>query len=97
MSGATKPKFNLIAEEDPPAAKPDPALVSHNATMLMLALRALSQRSLTAITNLFSLILVGAVFALAWVTLPNPGNSQLIELCGFAVFCLLIDIVRRRS
>jgi hypothetical protein len=79
----------------PPAAEPN-----KSAALLALALRSLAARTLTAITNAFTLILVGSVWALLSQVLWNggePTNKQLIALAGYATFCLLIDIVRRKK
>lgn len=63
--------------------------------MLMLALRSLSQRALTALTNGFSLFLVTLTFILFGRVLDDPTPYKLGAVGGFSVFCLLIDIVRR--
>ena len=78
-----------------PTATPDQTAAAR--ALLFTALRALSQRTLTAITNLFSLILVSVVALLAWRILDDPTTNRLIVGGGFASFCLLIDIVRRRN
>lgn len=99
MSG-TKPAFQLLGEEElrkAQAAAPAPQQPTATANLLLLALRALSQRALTAITNAFSLILVFSVCALVSGILPEPSTHGLIAVGGYAVFCLLIDIARRRS
>lgn len=84
----------------PPAPPAPPTEVSkQNTAMLLLALRALSQRTLTALTNGFSLLLVMSVWALCWHVLsdPNPSSQQLV-ICGlYALFTLAVDIVRRRT
>ena len=98
MSGSAKRAYTLIAEEklpDPGAESPD-ALAKANAQMLMLSLSALSKRALTAITNLFTLALVASAWWLWNRILPDPTPLQLIGVGGYAAFCLLIDIVRRR-
>ena len=103
MSG-TQRGFSVIGERDAPTPTPTPAPVpvdaeatKRNTEMLLLALRALSQRAVTAITNLFSLLLVLSVWVLAMHVLDNPSTGQLIALAGYAVFVLAIDVVRRRS
>lgn len=103
MSGSMSAQrgFKVIGEEDPPAGGGAPseaaqALVDHNRTMLLLALRALSQRALTAITNLMTIVLVASVWFLAWTILPQPTPLQLGGVGGYAFFVLLIEMVRRR-
>lgn len=103
MSGTARRTFELIDDGPPTAsaaqAAPAPAQDQAQAArqLLFTALRALSARAATAITNLFSLFLVGLVAALLWKILDNPTENRLIGVGGFAAFCLLIDIVRRRS
>ena len=101
MSG-TKRSFAVIGEQEiaPPEAPPDKTstFAAVNAQMLLLSLRALSQRTLTAVTNLFTLILVASVWALLWwQVLPDPSLRQIGACGGYAAFVLLIDIVRRRK
>ena len=99
MSG-TQPRFQLIEDEPPapaPAAQPAPSRDQAARQVLFAALRALSQRAQTAITNLFSLMLVGSVWALAARILDDPTENRLIGVFGYAVFCLCTDIVRRRK
>lgn len=96
-------KFQLIDDAIPasvaqPAAIKPPDLAEDRARQLLfVALRALSQRTVTAITNLFSLILVGLVAVLLAKVLDAPTTEKLAGVGGFAVFCLLIDVVRRRK
>lgn len=91
--------FQIISEEEveEPAAQAvdkNAAITAANTQLLLTALRALSQRAMTAITNLFSAGLVLLTWLL-WRGIPNPTTHQLIALGGFAVFCLLLDTVRR--
>jgi CHASE2 domain-containing sensor protein len=100
---ASRTGFTVIGETDvpdppAPAAPPDhTAWTKANAEMLLLALKALSQRTLTAITNAMTLLLVGSAWMLWWRVLPEPSVPQLVGLGGYAVFVLLIDVVRRRT
>lgn len=93
MSGANQ-KFTLVQEDQaaPPADQAKAATA-----MLMLALRALSARAAAAISDLFSLFLVGAVCALAYHILDNPTQFQIVTVFGFAAFCVVIDIIRRKN
>lgn len=104
---ASRSGFTVIGEQDvpdppAPAAAADPA-GSHaawtkaNAEVLLLALKALSQRTLTAITNAMTLLLVASAWALWWRALAEPSAPQLVGLGGYAAFVLLIDITRRRT
>lgn len=84
-----KPGFQVV-EDDPPPAQ--------NAAlgMLFLSLKALSQRALTAISDLFTLATVGSVWWLYQAT-PFPEDKQLISLGSYAVFVLAINIIVRRK
>ena len=102
MSGS-RPKITLIGEEDAPPPPPteQAAVSSVNATLLLLSLRALSQRTVMELARLGSIAFTGALVFSVWLlaarVLPEPSPHQLIALAGYAVFCLLADIVRRRS
>lgn len=96
MSGAKG--FKLIGEEEvAPPAEASPEQAKQSAAMVMLALRALSARAATAITNLFTIALVASAWMLWGRVLDSPTDRQLIALGGYGVFCVVIDIVRRRS
>lgn len=98
MSGTQK-GFKVIGEEDAPepAAQKKDVLTAVNTQMLLLALKALSQRALTAITNLMTIGLVVSAWMLWRSILDNPTVLQLVAVGSYAVFCLLIDLVRRRK
>ena len=97
----TRRAFQLIGDDTPP---PSPAPTAPQASqadqaaraLLFTALRALSQRAQTAVTNLFSLALVVSVWLLASRVLDDPTSDRLVALFGYALFCLAIDVVRRR-
>jgi hypothetical protein len=94
MSGTQpRPVFTPV-DNDPPASN---AAAAVGTRMILAGLHALSQRALTAISDLFSLILVGAVWLLADRVLDNPSQLQIGTVFLFAAFCVLIDVIRRRS
>ena len=102
----TKRTFELISDEAPAApvlpqtaASPQQTMDQTHAArqLLFTALRALSQRTITAITNLFSLVLVTLVFILFGRILDDPSPYKLGAVGGFAVFCLALDFLRRRA
>jgi len=62
----------------------------------MLALKALSQRALIALDNLFTLLTVFLVFWL-WRSTPEPNTYQLVGLGIFAVFVLAANVIVRRK
>lgn len=93
---AAKRGFQVISEEEAPAPQDNTAATKLNTQMLLLALGALSQRAMTAITNLFTVALVASAWFLWHSILINPTTPQLVAVAGYALFCLAIDIVRRR-
>lgn len=63
---------------------------------LILGLKALSQRAIAAIADLFMLATVGSAFWLWWST-PTPDVYQIVSLSIYAAFVLAANyIVRRR-
>ena len=95
-----QPRIQLIGEEhvDPPATAPAQQDVQEAQlrALLLTSLRALGQRATTAITNLFSLGLVLSVWLLVSRVLDDPTPLRLYALGGYAMFCLSVDVVRRR-
>ena len=63
---------------------------------LVLALKALSQRALIAVDNLFTLISVCLVFVL-FRSFPTPDTYQLVGLGIFSLFVLAANVIARRS
>lgn len=95
MSGR-KREFTLISEDPAPAPEQQDIAAKANTQMLLLALSAVSKRALTAITNLFTLGLVASAWWLWKSVLPDPSIQQLAAVAGYAVFCVVIDMVRRK-
>jgi hypothetical protein len=63
---------------------------------IVLALTALSQRFVTALASLFTLLTVASAFALWYVT-PDPNVFQLVKLAMYGIFVLGANwIVRSR-
>lgn len=95
------PEFQVVREDAldaPETAAPRPRQVGQKVATdaLMLALRALSQRALIAIDNLFTLITVAMVFWL-WMSIPNPSTFQIVSEGIFAVFVLAANVIVRRT
>lgn len=90
-----RPQFEVVGEI------PDETPQSHvaervSAHALMIALKALSQRALVALADLFMLTTVGSAFWL-WYLTPKPDSYQIVSLSIYAVFILAANyIVRRR-
>lgn len=89
------PGFEVVGgtEAEP---KPVPADNGVAIAMLTIGLKALSQRALTAATDLFSLITVGAAFWL-WYLTPSPTDRQIISLSIYAMFTLAANYLVRRK
>ena len=87
-------KLEPVPETDPPETR-QPA---HDAgiAMLMMGLKALSQRALVALSSLFTLITVGSAFWL-WYLTPKPDVYQIVSLTLYAVFVLAANIIVRRA
>ena len=65
--------------------------------VLVLALTALSQRAIDAISRLFTLLTVASVFVLWYVAPPEPSIYQLVKLGAYAAFILGVNLIVRRK
>lgn len=92
---ATNPGFEVVGgtETDKPAA---PQATPTQILMLTLALKALSQRALTAATDLFTLITCAGAWWL-WHTIPDPTQNQIVSLSIYAAFTLAANWIVRRK
>ena len=95
---AEVPEFQLVGSETPPAPPVlDRSVAEQRLTgLLLMSLRALSQRAVVALSALFTLALAGSAFALWWSVLPNPSVLQLAGLGMYAGFVLALEFVRRK-
>jgi hypothetical protein len=66
------------------------------ASAMMLALKALSQRALAAIADLFFLSTMAAAFWL-FMSIPNPNVYQLVSEAMFSIFVLTANWIVRRK
>ena len=90
------PRFEVIEEPDNTPEPEESGLAFHG---LMLALKALSQRALVALEACFTLITVGLVFVLYYVTVAQ-NLYDIVRLSTFATFVLLanaIVVLKRRK
>jgi hypothetical protein len=90
--------FRVIGDDDLPPqtpTSPDP-LQRIGFEALMLGLKALSQRTLDALSRLFTLLTVASAFWL-WMTMPHPDVFQLVSLGGYAAFVLAVNVIVRRA
>lgn len=94
-------RLQVVGQEeapDPfPVAPPKPPIGTRFAgEAIALALSALSQRAIIALSNLFTLLTIGSAFWLWYVT-PEPNVYQLVKLAMYGIFVLGANwIVRRR-
>ena len=64
--------------------------------MMMVALKALSQRALIALSNLFTLLTALSVFVLWFKAPTDPTLNQIVRLTLYAVFVLVLNLIKRR-
>lgn len=91
----TNPGFEIVGGT---GAEPKPAADNGVAiAMLTVALKALSQRALTAAMDLFCLVTCSGAWVL-WYLTPAPTTFQIVHNSIFAVFVLAANwIVRTRK
>jgi hypothetical protein len=89
-------QFEVVRDDAPapPRAAPDNSAAT---TALIIALKALGQRFIIALSNLFCLITVLSVFWLGLSIIHEPTTPQLIGLGMYALFILAINIIVRRA
>lgn len=85
--------FDLIegGEDSPPPKKQDDAGLN----LLTLGLRALSQRAVAAIADLFTLATVASAWWL-WMLTPNPNINQIVSLSLYGMLILAANWIVRR-
>lgn len=97
---AEKSAFQIVEEAtDDPIPFPRKPLIDVSAAAtqaLLLGLKALSQRALIAIDNLFTLVTVCLVFWL-WQSIPAPNTYQIVSQAIFALFVLAANVIVRRK
>ena len=93
---ATNPGFEIVGgteTDSKPLPPPDNGVAI---AMVTIGLKALSQRALTAVSDLFTLITVGSAFWL-WSTIPEPNDRQIASLTIYALFVLAANYLVRRK
>ncbi len=89
------PGFEIVGgTETEQSTQPDPNAVA--IAMITLGIKTLSARTLTAATDLFTLITVGSAFWL-WSTIPEPNDRQIISLSIYAAFVLAANYIVRKK
>lgn len=82
-------------ETDEAPVRQDPA-TSLGIEALRIGLSALSQRTVIALSRLFTLLTVGSAFMLWWRVMPEPSTFQLVGLSIYALFVLAANFLVRR-
>lgn len=99
---STNPGFQIVRDEtetEAPAAVPQAqqtAAMGVAIAMMQIGLKTLSQRALTAATDLFTLITCAGAWWL-WYLTPEPTDKQIISLSIYAVFTLAANYIVRRK
>jgi len=94
---AVPQKWEVIQDElEPEKAVPSTGAQPPGLDLLLLSLKTLSQRAITAVTNLFTLVTMAGTWFL-WYKTPDPNPLQIAHLSIFAAFVLAANwLVRRR-
>ena len=94
---AAPQKWEVIQDElEPEKAAPPTDAQPPGLDLLLLSLKTLSQRAITAVTNLFTLVTMAGTWFL-WYKTPDPNPTQIVSLSIFAAFVLAANwLVRRR-
>jgi|SRR5215469_16326211 len=85
----------LTDVEETPPAPPKPRAESALTSLLITSLRALSQRTIVALSSLVDLALLASAFALWLMIVAEPTPLQLGCVGGYAVFVLVALWMRR--
>lgn len=97
---AAPAKWQVLEEEpDPPAADKVAGSTANGGVgldLLVLGLKTISQRAITAITNLFTLVTMAGTWFL-WYKTPDPQWNQIVSLSIFAAFVLAANWLVRRK
>ena len=64
--------------------------------ILLLTLKTLSQKTLIAVTALYTLLMATAYWFLWYTFLPTMDTMKLIGLGVFGLFLLAVEVIRRR-
>lgn len=81
----------IVEEPTPETEKPPREL-----GLLLLGLKALSQRAIAAIADVFFLATVASAFWL-WYLTPEPNPQQIVSLTIYALFVLAANWLVRRK
>jgi hypothetical protein len=89
---------NLIGQEpEPPVSPPTNHAANVLTSLLFASMRALSQRAVIALSNLFMAASAASAWWLWYVTMPAPTVPQLVGLTLYAGFILALNFMLRRK
>ena len=88
-------KFSIVDDESEQTPK-SPVIEQASLQALSLALQALSQRFVVALSRLFVLAATASAFMLWWRVMPEPSVLQLSGLALYAIFVLAASFIARR-
>ena len=92
-----QPQFEVVEDDPPEQTKSDDGGQAA-IDILLLLLKPLSQKTIIALGNLFSLLTVASVFWLCLSIIPHdPSIQQLVGLGGYAVFVVAVNLIVRRK
>lgn len=92
----TNPGFEVVGGTEAEERSTLPVDNGIAIAMLTIGLKALSQRALTAATDLFTLLTVASAFWLWW-SIPAPNDRQIASLTIYALFILAANYLVRRK
>jgi hypothetical protein len=88
---------NLIGNEPEAPQQQQTQTASALTSLLFVSLRALSQRAVIALGNLFMAASAASAWWLFYVTLPDPSPQKLIGLALYGGFILALNFMLRRK
>jgi len=86
--------FEVVESDETPAAPRRDASAAAN--LLMLSLKALSQRAVAALADLFTLLTVASAFWV-WCSVLDPNTYQIVSHSIYGLFVLAANWIVRRN
>lgn len=100
-------RLTAVGEEDVPDTptvaqqplQPPPQSPATQAALagLIIALKALSQRTIVALASLFDLVLIGSAFVLWWQIIDDPNALRITAAGMYSGFIASVLLMRRRQ
>lgn len=89
--GTAEPLSSPVPPPPPPRPSSTAAEQQAATGILMLALRALSQRAVTGVANLFVLLGAASAFWLWLTILPSPSILQIVAVSIYGMLMVVLD------